>query len=187
VTTQLTTLANVKGWLGLPDSNVNADDLLTRLITAASAVIESFLSRTIGVTTYTQRFSGLGANSQVQVLPQYPVTSVSSVVIDGVNISAVSGPGAPGYDFDDYAVYLIGYEFTRGKLNVSITWQAGYATVPEDIAQACIELIGSKFKGKDRIDEISKVIQGMQVNFRINDFSPAVKSALLPYRRIAPI
>lgn len=190
MTTQLTTLDNVEQWLGMtPGANANADSLLTRLITAACAWIEgpSCLSRTIGAATYSRRFSGLGANSQAMMLPEYPVISVSSVTIDGAAVPEAPDSQSNGYLFDDYQVYLIGYEFTRGRLNVSISWQAGYESVPSDIEQACIHLVAARFKEKERIDEKSKVIQGMNVTFSLTDMPAPVASALMGYKKVAPV
>ncbi len=68
--TSLTTLEAVKSWLNLSDGNINADDLLTGLITAASGWIEDYLDRTIGLNSYSQYFNGVGAGCYQMVLPQ---------------------------------------------------------------------------------------------------------------------
>jgi hypothetical protein len=184
--TQLTTLADLEGWLNItPGANPAVDDLLTRLITAVSAAIESYLCRTIGEASYSRTFNGKGG--QALVLPEYPVLSVSSVTIGITSVPASPGPQQAGFVFDQYAVYLCGYAFERGLQNVSIAWTAGYASVPDDIEQACIQLCASRFREKDRIDEGSKVIQGMQVSYRISDIPPSVRLMLQPYRKVVPV
>jgi uncharacterized phiE125 gp8 family phage protein len=187
LTTQLTTLPNAKQWLNVDPGNLNADVLLTRLITAASAWIEAYLGRTIGINSYSQAFNGRGSGAQTLVLPQYPITTVTAVSVDGVPVTYSPGLLTSGFDYDQYCVYLAGYEFTKGLRNVSVSWQAGYSSVPFDIEQACIHLIASRFRERDRIDETSKNIQGMVVSFRITDLPPAVASMLQPYRRVMPV
>ena len=54
----LTTLANTKQWLGI--SSDTDDDLLTRLITAASFFIETYLGRRLGSQDYAEVRDGTG-------------------------------------------------------------------------------------------------------------------------------
>jgi hypothetical protein len=188
--TQLTTLEAVKAWLNLPDTNINADDLLTGLITAASGWIEDYLERTIALMSYSQYFNGPGGYALL--LPEYPVVAVSAVSIDGIVIPVAPPPGPNqssiiGYLFDDSAVYLRGYRFTRGVQNVAISWQAGYATVPVAVAQAAIELVSLRYKERDRIGEQSKIIQGMQVNFSLKDMPADVARELMIYKKVVPV
>lgn len=188
--TELTTLGAVKAWLSLPDTNVNADDLLTGLITAASGWIEDLLERTIALTSYSANFNGTGGH--VLALPEYPVVAVSAVSIDGIVIPVAPPPGpnqssVGGYLFDDSAVYLRGYKFTRGVQNVGISWQGGYAAVPVAVAQAAIELVSLRFKERDRIGEQSKIIQGMQVNFSLKDMPADVARNLMIYKKVIPV
>ena len=189
--TLLTTLAAVKAWLNLPDTNINADDLLTGLITAASGWIEDTLERTIALTSYSRNFNGTGGT--VLMLPEYPVVAVSAVSVGPIVIPAApapgSGPTTPvnGYLFDDSAIYLRGYKFERGVQNVSASWQAGYATVPVAVAQAAIELVSLRYKERDRIGEQSKIIQGMQVNFSLKDMPADVARELMIYKKVIPV
>jgi len=183
--TQLTTLANVEGWLNIQPGNTATDALLTRLITAASQWIENYLARTIGVGSYSRNFNGYG--NHTLVLPQYPVISVASLSIDGQAIPVAANAQQNGYMFDDRAVYVFGYRFTRGFQNISCGWQAGYAAVPGDVEQACIHLVAARFRERDRIGEQSKVIQGMQVNFSIKDMPADVVSMLNFYKKVVPV
>jgi hypothetical protein len=174
----------VKSWLGVESDTDDA--LLTRLIAAACGWLEnSYLYRAIGQADYVKSFNGRG--HQVQLLPEYPILQVSSVIVDGAAIPARPSPTTNGYAFDDMAVYLSGYTFRRGFLNVSISWSAGYATVPEEIEQAAIHLVSARYREKDRIGEASKIIQGMQVNFSIKDLPADVVAMLKNYIKVIPV
>ena len=54
----LTTLANVKGWLGV--TATTDDALLSRLISAASDYVQTWLNRTIATQTYSETRDGSG-------------------------------------------------------------------------------------------------------------------------------
>ncbi|WP_053074270.1 head-tail connector protein [Chromobacterium sp. LK1] len=171
----LTTLENAKSWLNMPDSA--SDVMLTRLITAASEFIENWCGRRFAKQEYTERRDGHG--NDVMVLGAWPVSQVSSVVIDGQPASFV---------FDKTKVALLGgNRFTRGRMNVLITYQAGYDTTPPDIEQACIDLVALRFKERDRIGHQSKSMAGETVTFYIGELSPAARGVLTQYRKVVPI
>jgi hypothetical protein len=60
-----------------------------------------------------------------------------------------------------------------------------YSFIPGDVEQACIELIGERYRAKDRIGESSKSIGGQEtvsyVTAAKNDF---VKELLQPFKRV---
>ncbi len=109
-----------------------SDPLVQRLISATSVFIQNWLNRTIASTTYTRTFNG--QQMATMLLPQYPVTSLDLLQIDGLTI----GPRAPlvypsvtsngyGYTFSEAGqVALTGYVFTRGYNNVYVSWIAGF-------------------------------------------------------------
>ena len=86
----LTTLADVKAWLQTGQSAFPATDdaLLTRLITAASQFIQTWLNRQIASQDWIEVRDGLGnavGPSETRYpFAAFPVTAVSSVVVDGV-------------------------------------------------------------------------------------------------------
>ena len=75
----LTTLANVKGWLGV--TATTDDALLTRLISAASDTFRSGLTARSRCSHYTETRDGTGG--YVLPLSNYPVSAVSSLTIEG--------------------------------------------------------------------------------------------------------
>ena len=93
----LTTLETVKEMLGIPaeESDPQVDNVLIRLINAASAWVETMTERKLGKNDYKQKCRGTG--SQELVLKHYPIVSVQSVTEIG------SGKVLPpqSYDFDE--------------------------------------------------------------------------------------
>lgn len=177
---ELTSLANVKSWLGVA---VPTDDaLLTRLITAYSNYVQSWLNRLIASQAYTEKRSGKGGT--VMVFADYPVTAVSSVTINGQSIPAIINFGDVGYSFDDGAIYLNGYCFTRAPNNVVLQYTAGYASTPPELEQAVIELIATRYKERDRIGQNSKSLAGETVSFMVKDFPMSVQTILNNYKKV---
>lgn len=176
----LTTLANAKAWLSV--SSATDDALLSRLISAASDYIQTWLNRDIAMATYTSIRDG---NSGLRLMANnYPVSAVTSVIIDQQTIPASIAGGA-GYVFDSTSIMLIGgYKFTRGFQNVTIQYVAGYAITPKEIEQAAIELVSMRYKERDRIGQVSKSIGGETVTFSQKDFSDSIETTLTNYKKV---
>ena len=142
---QLSNLTRTKAWLGLT-ANTNADLLVGMLMSSVSAQIMAYLERPSFVSTqYTDTVDGQG--NTVQFLQNWPVTAVTSVMIDGQNISYIpnqDAPFAPVMGFSSYgytwrawdqtvpgnpgAIQLLGSAlFNTGYQNVIIQYTAGYA------------------------------------------------------------
>lgn len=121
MTERLTTLAAVKEWLELIDTETS-DDQLLRLINAASQFTLNYLNRdTLIPTEFTQNFKGNGKD--YALLRNWPVLSVSSVGMAGQLITAatlgIGGLPSSGYTISDprnsqQAVQLYGYNFYYG-------------------------------------------------------------------------
>jgi hypothetical protein len=104
---------------------------------------------------------------------------------DGTPLAAVTGPPAIGQ-----------YQLTPGQPG-SYTFNTGdngadilisYGFVPSDLADACIELVGERFKYAQRIGETSHSLGGNEtVSFNITRFTPVVTALLQPYRNVLPI
>ncbi len=141
----LTTLANVKSWLGI--TTTNSDATITRLIAAASSQIRTLTGRyNFLPTTTTETRDGTG--TQRFVFKNWPVLSVASVLVDNTTIlpgnwndtdvvfsffGQEAGWYLHPYDGnppgEPQTLELSGYEFCRGKQNVRITYTYGYQTV----------------------------------------------------------
>lgn len=168
-----TTLATVKEFVGI--TSVNDDALLTRLINDASTLMQSWLSRDITSATYTQKLDGKGIDEIT--LTNYPITAVSALTIDGITPTA--------YGFDDNNIYLTdGSVFTKGKRNITVTYTAGFTTVPTDLEQVCVDLVATKYRERDRIGLDSKALAGETTAFSTRDFPNRAKAILTQYRKV---
>jgi hypothetical protein len=188
----LTTLANLKMWVKQMGPNEAAgldDGILERLITAASAFIQTWLNRQIASQSYTETRDGHG--KRVMPLANYPVTAITGVTVDGVAIPPAPDTLSPGYRLVNDQVVLNGYLFPRGFGNVQIHYTAGYASTPMDIEQACIELCALKYRARDRIGLTSQAMgvagSSQTTAYNTKDMTDEIKTLLQRYRKVAPI
>jgi hypothetical protein len=116
----LTTLANVRAWVGSTTDTDNA--LLTRLITMASQQILQHLQRPdLGLTTITETISGRGER-KLQ-LRNWPVLAVNSLSINGQSVPASTGPTVYGFALE--AVYG-GVAGRPQNLGIAGAWDTGF-------------------------------------------------------------
>jgi hypothetical protein len=190
----LTTLADVTAWLQTGQNPFPAvdDALLTRLITAASQFIQSWLQRQIATSDWIEIRDGNGG--QRLAFANFPVSAVLSLSIDGLAIPPAPAPGGisggfgAGYVFSPTELALRGYVFSRRAQNVVVAYTAGYASAPPDIAQACVELVALRYRERTRIGEVSKALMsGETVTFSQKDMSDDIRTLLTQYRAVAPV
>lgn len=181
----LTTLANVKSWLKI--TTTTDDALLQRLLSAASDYIQTWLNRVVPTASYSDAYDGPGGSRLM--LPNYPITAVSSVSIDGQVIPQSTSPTTPGWVFNSTSIVLRGgtWRFTEGVQNISVSYTAGYPTVPSEIEQACIELVSRRYKERDRIGVTSKTLAAETISYSQKDMSEGIATTLKQYRKVVPV
>ena len=183
-------LADVTTWLQTGQNPFPATDdaLLSRLITAASQFIQSWLQRQIAVSDWIEIRDGNGG--QRLTFANLPVTGVIALSIDGLSIPPAPTDGrlGAGYVFSPTELALRGYVFTRRAQNVVVIYTAGYAAVPPDIAQACIELVCQRYRERSRTGEVSKALMsGETVTYSQKDMSDDIRTLLMQYQAVAPV
>ena len=184
----LTTLGDIKGWLQTGQAAFPATDdaLLTRLVSAASQYIQTWLGRQIASADYLEIRDGTGGH-RVQ-FACFPVTVVLSLTIDSQAVPAAASFNAAGYRFSTTQLSVRGYTFNRGAQNVVIAYTAGYSTTPPAVAQACVELVALRYRERTRIGEVSRSLGSAEtVAYAQKDMSDAIKTLLQQYRLVAPI
>jgi len=179
-TGDLTTLDQVKEYLRLPESD--HDVLLARLITAASEWFRSQTDRKILASACTETWSGDGGT--VRYLPEYPVTAIASLTVDGSAIAARTTGNGYVLDQDTGRVSLVGYTFTKGSLNCTATYTGGFAVAPPDVVQAVLEMVALRFKDRDHIGQSSAVLNGESHVFLGGGNLPHIQSVVDSYRRL---
>ena len=179
----LTTVANVQQYLGIAAGT--DDQLLARMVTAISGTIQSWLNRKLVLQAYTENRDGHGGTTMY--FRDYPVQSVTSVVVNAQAISLAADITQPGYTFNELGVFLNGYRFTRGRNNVQLAYTAGYASIPFEIEEAVIETLAVRYRERDRIGQVSKAIGGETVTFMVKDFPDSVMTLLQNYKQVTTL
>lgn len=130
-----TTLAKVKEFLGITD--ILKDAKLTSLISRVTAIINSYTSRFFDQQTITNEILEVTEDEIKLIFPKnYPIISVTSITEDDVAL-------VENTDFYVYSTFIKrnGYWLKKPKA-IKITYVAGYVTVPADIEQVEIEMVG---------------------------------------------
>ncbi len=134
----LTTLANVKAWLGLPNPPGVSDVTLSALVTAASRAIYAALSRpSILPHAYTDTFDLEGERVYLNA---WPVRQVTSVLLEGLVVPPVGSAPPLGWllqpgDFAPpgrpQALDIFGRRIQRRRQNLVVSYVAGYGVYQE--------------------------------------------------------
>lgn len=182
----------------LPYLQQTADEngVIAFLISAVSTKIQKFVGYNFSQATYTRTFNGQGG--QRQILPDRPVLSVSAVTIGPVPIPAALDAILPGFVADDKCLYLRGFwEFYRGFQNVTVTYEAGYASVPMDVQEACLDWMVTAWNiAIGALDPSARAVRAgdTQIDYRAMTTAikgatvlmpPSIAGTLLPYQRIS--
>ncbi len=205
----LTTVANVKA--SMPNfSGTDADPLLQRYVTAASAFFQQRTGRDLIQQSYPGEVRD-GTGTARLVLAQYPVVSVASVTEDGLPVlpRAQMGDGGwvlkkpSGFGLVNGMGSLVrdGAKWSRaGLMNVTIAYTAGWigpgqnlgaSQIPSELEQAIIEMVVLKFRERDRIGQKSLTIAvagGHETTvFSDTDLTPYGKTILSEYSTRVPL
>jgi Phage gp6-like head-tail connector protein len=196
-TGDLTSVANVKGWLNIATST--DDTLIARLVTAISQYAQTWMNRQIATQSYSEKRTGTG--SDALALANFPCTAVSSLVIAGQPVTASPDGVQAGYVFDDRFIYLVGNAFASSAfpsaapnkfpkwppLGVQIGYTAGFAATPPELEQAVIEWVSLRYQERARIGMSSKSMAGETTAFIVKDMPDSVKTVLSNYRKVIPV
>lgn len=134
----LTTLANTKKWLNVPDGNTDVDAFLSLLIKSASAFVLQYVNRTgFGLQEHSEVYDGYG--NSFMILRNDPVRSISAMSFNGTAIGAATGDGftspmTNGWRYTrNQRVDLFGYNFPRQKGSIFVKYLAGYVIDDEAV------------------------------------------------------
>lgn len=138
----LCTVADVKESLGIASSDTSWDNIITRKINQATQMIESYCGRRFLQTTYTDEEYDSTRSNQL-ILRQRPI--VGSITLGRRN-GTLNDDNWNDIDTDLYFADansgVIDLLFTTSGIwnGYRVTYTAGYATIPADIAEACATL-----------------------------------------------
>lgn len=138
----LVSVADVKESLGIPSSNTASDNLITRKVNQATEMIENFTGRRFALTTYTDSEYD-ATNSDQLILKQRPITTFTRLQArdSSLNENDWSTIDSELYFVDSSAGVLdLNFRATGRWNRYRVTYTAGYATIPADIAEAAASL-----------------------------------------------
>lgn len=189
----LTTLATVKARLGIQDSDVKDDALLTQFIALVSARFENDCNRTFtGAPNVTEEFEG--DETEIRVA-RYPIDETAAITFD-LQASAVTGWEAQAsvdYIVRKGCVISLSAKLATWRTKARVTYTGGYAlpddtgvgpALPDDLQYAAVEQVAYVFQNKDRLGISSMSGQGGSINqFSKLDLLPSVAATLAKYER----
>lgn len=140
----LTTLADVKETMGVASSDHSYDNLIIRKINQVTAQFEKYCGRRFKEATYTDEgYNGTGTDQIV--LKNYPITSTVAFSL-GNRDNSLNENDWETVDTNRYFANnssgVIDLTFTAGGGwgRWRATYSAGYATIPDDLAEAAATL-----------------------------------------------
>lgn len=161
----LTTLSDCKTLLQIPTAVTSFDAILNLLIKSVSAQIETYCNRSFAVATYTDNLPPSG--SQVLQLENFPLNSVTSIVVQGTALSSSDyflysqftpsgqiykpdgwfGPvAARGLTFDPYAPLItIVVTYSAGYVLPGASPVTGASDLPFDLQLAAMQMVAKVF------------------------------------------
>lgn len=190
MTTPWISVGELKMRRGLKDplGRHDSDPLFENVIKVACAAVERFTGRgRLLLTRYDKRFCGDGHDELF--LPHVPVRTVSQVVIGDAPIVVTTADafytgGVSGSAFyTERSVTRLGL-WPRGKANIRVVWEAGYATpgdVPEDVRSATIALAVLLSKEAERYGDQQKDLGGVSVQY-VRNLEGTDRIALYTFR-----
>lgn len=194
----LTSVARVKRYLRMDPPQVTGgqgastvdDALIQDLVDEVTPVIETYCSRTFGLSTYDEIRNGTGTS--VVTLTQGPIIDVTTVEL----LAPRSVPTVPvtttplvrlvDYMFTKYSVQLYGgLTFPKGAGNVHVVYQAGFTDLPADVIGKATKVCALRYREIARLGQTSKSMAGETVNFDPAEFPEDVLGVLNRYNNAA--
>lgn len=101
---------------------------------------------------------------------------------NGTLLTYVAGSPSQG----QYSISGGNYYFAAADAGTSV--QITYSYIPADIEHACMEMVGERYRYKNRIGEVSKSLGGQEtIAFSQKDMPDFIRMLLQPYRRVVMI
>jgi hypothetical protein len=176
----LTTLNSAKGVLGVKLDDLTKDNYVTDLINGASTAIEDNCNRKLKARDFTDELYS-GKNSRVLMLRNYPVNSITAIVtLDSED--AETAVVVTRKNVDAGILYYPSGVWPEGDVNIKVTYNAGYSTIPENLALACNLLV--EFYYKLTIADFSTTFGEDGVVMKPEAWPGKVKKLLEPFRKV---
>jgi hypothetical protein len=206
----LALLSDVKAYIN-PTLSGADDALLQTLLTATSLWIAKYLNRNLNAQTYTEARDGTGTASMR--LLNWPVISMTQVMIDGAQVTAAQSQTDAGYVFNGATgivslrpgLFGLGQYFSRGFQNVRFIYVAGYNTpgmyalqstvagapsLPAALQMAALQLCALVYRQRDRVGDTGESVAtagAERVSYFMGALHPSTRVLLDQYREVVPV
>jgi hypothetical protein len=149
----LTTLDEIKTFLGIPLVDTSKDALLTMFKDSVETSVINFCDTDFTIKTVTNEVLD-GVRSDVIIPHNTPIVSITAVRL-GVEMDGSGGLllDTIEYNFDDSGITLrnVHTPFSRGAVRVDYTW--GYAAVPADVKMCVYQSVKAEYQRYKRNSE----------------------------------
>lgn len=193
----LTTLAKVKARLGIQDSDVKDDDLLTSFIGLITGRFEIECNRTFGYGQTTEEFH---ADEMELRVARYPIDTAQAISFQLLTRSADGWQAitpAPNYIIRQNCVISLESQTGASRAQLRVNYYGGYllpdgttagtVALPNEVEQAAIEQVVYQYQNKDRLGVGSVSGQGGAItNTGKLDLLAHVQAVLSRYVRYMP-
>ncbi len=159
----LCSLADVKESLGIASSDTTKDNILVRKINQASQQIENYCGRVFRVLDYTEEYTG--SNIDQLVLNQRPLNSVTTLEYRATTLNTDNWYTINNtyYHTDDKAGILRLLFDAVGRWDRwRVTYNAGYSTIPSDLAEACASLACYYYQNRSGVTQVQMEQEGQR-------------------------
>jgi phosphoenolpyruvate synthase/pyruvate phosphate dikinase len=173
----LVSLRTVKAELGIEITDTTRDPRIEAAIRITSNQIMSYCGRSFRLRTLTETLDGTG--SELLAPNVTPVVTVLAAAIDGAAIDV-----ATVKVYESFLKRAGGAVWPAGNRNVSLTYQGGYSTLPDEVATAAVLQTIHNLNAKQGVTSESNTISGVQTTYSAAGVCPAARTLLSRYRRV---
>jgi|ERR1044071_1695302 hypothetical protein len=172
-TVALISLAQAKTFLKIPNATTSEDSFLESLINNVSSLASRYCARTFVSTAFTEYYDGDGSDKLY--LRNYPIVSIANLYDDLLRTFGADSAIDITNDVLIHAgagiVQLWNNEsaFAKGKANIKIVYNAGYASIPYDLQHATLLMVLFAYKRQYQDQRIG--IQSETIGDRTTTFS----------------
>jgi len=184
----LVDLDTVNAFVNGNTGDAEQQKILTYYINSASAFCNLYTDRKLKSRALTEYYSGDGTNSIIT--NEYPITEITAIyddldrtygsdtLIDSDNLAILPDGLA-------YKIVYDGGTFQVGIRNLKVEYTAGYTSIPNDLQQACLEVIAYYFKNTEdnRFGVTTRTMGGGSVTIETTDIPKSALRILERYKR----
>lgn len=154
----ITSVPHCKAFRNIPGENQEHDAELDRLIPAVQEFLERECERKFEKVEVTEFYSGAEWRELI-IVARPPIVTVVNLWDDPTRVYATPIPVAsyvvPPVDSEDGKAGILrldGLCFLDGRNNIKVTYQGGFATIPQDLEEAAIEMVwAAREKGQNNL------------------------------------